>query len=84
MTKKKDLYNLHCRVKHATAEELKNQAEEMGISLGEVIDQLVVGYEHLCRNEEEWLKETDINGTLKKLMEKVDRIEQKIDSGIKS
>ncbi len=81
MTKKKDLYNLHCRVKYSTAEVLKTQAEEHDISLGEVIDQLVAGFEHFCMKEEEWLKETDINGTLNKLMEKVDRIEKKIGSG---
>ena len=38
MTKKKDLYNLHCRVEHLTAEKLKAWSEELGYSMGEVID----------------------------------------------
>ena len=44
MTKKKDLYNLHCRVEHLTAEKLKAWSEELGYSMGEVIDCVVDGY----------------------------------------
>ena len=49
MTKKKDLYNLHCRVEHLTAEKLKAWSEELGYSMGEVIDCVVDGYEYLFR-----------------------------------
>lgn len=48
MTKKKDLYNLHCRVEHLTAEKLKAWSEELGYSMGEVIDCVVDGYEGFC------------------------------------
>ena len=78
MTKKKDLYNLHCRIKHSTAEELKNQSEEMGISMGEVIDQLLEAFLHFCHKEEVEWGQTNINDTLKTLLEKVERIEKKV------
>ena len=78
MTKKKDLYNLHCRVKHSTAELLKSQSEEQGLSLGEVLDLMVEGYVEYCNAQDEILEKTDINDTLSKLMEKVIGIEKKL------
>ena len=78
MTKKKDLYNLHCRVKHSTAELLKTQAEELGIPVGEVVDFIAEEYVELCNSQDEILEKTDINDTLSKLMEKIERIEKKI------
>ena len=78
MTKKKDLYNLHCRVKHSTAEKLKAWSEELGLSMGEVIDQVVENYEDYCNREDEVLERTDLHNTLEKLLEKVDRIEKKV------
>ena len=78
MTKKKDLYNLHCRVKHSTAEKLKAWSEELGLSLGEEIDQIVDGYEDFCNREDEVLEKTDLHDILERLVEKVERIEKKI------
>ena len=78
MTKKKDLYNLHCRVKHSTAETLKTQSEELGIPVGEVVDLMIEGYVEYCHAQDEILKKTDIHSVLSKMMEKVDRIEQKV------
>lgn len=78
MTMKKDLYNLHCRVKHSTAETLKTQSEEIGIPVGEVVDLMIEGYVHFCETEDQLQKDTDIYGLLSKIMEKVDKIERKI------
>ena len=80
MTKKKDLYNLHCRVKHSTAEKLKAWSEELGLSIGEEIDQVVEGFEDYCNKEDEVLEKTDIHDILSMLLEKVDRIEKKVGS----
>jgi len=78
MSIKKDLYNLHCRVKHSSAEFLKSQSEEMGISVGEVVDFLVEEFVELCNSQDELLEQTDIHNILASLEEKIDRIEQKI------
>lgn len=78
MTKKKDLYNLHCRVEHLTAEKLKAWSEELGYSMGEVIDCVVDGYEGFCNNQDEWLRNGDIYEQLSKLLDKVERIEKKV------
>ena len=78
MTKKKDLYNLHCRVEHLTAEKLKAWSEELGYSMGEVIDCVVDGYEGFCNNQDEWLRNSDIYDQLSKLLDKVERIEKKV------
>ena len=78
MTKKKDLYNLHCRVEHLTAEKLKAWSEELGYSMGEVIDCVVDGYEGFCNNQDEWLRNSEIYDQLSKLLEKVERIEKKV------
>lgn len=78
MTKKKDLYNLHCRVKHSTAETLKTQSEELGIPVGEVVDLMIEGYVEYCYAQDEMFEKTDIHSVLSKMMEKVDRIEQKV------
>ena len=78
MTKKKDLYNLHCRVEHLTAEKLKAWSDELGYSMGEVIDCVVGGYEGFCNNQDEWLRNSDIYNQLSTLLEKMDRIEKKM------
>ena len=81
MTKKKNLYNLHCRVKHSTAETLKTQSEELGIPVGEVVDLMIEGYVEYCYAQDEILEKTDIHSVLSKMMEKVDRIEKKVCDG---
>lgn len=81
MTKKKDLYNLHCRVKHSTAEKLKAWSEDLGFSIGEEIDQIVENYEDYCNKEDEILERTDLHDILSDLLEKVDRIEKKMGAG---
>lgn len=78
MTKKKDLYNLHCRVKHSTAEKLKAWSEDLGFSIGEEIDQIVENYEDYCNKEDEILERTDLHDLLERLVEKIERIEKKI------
>lgn len=78
MTKKKDLYNLHCRVKHSTAEKLKAWSEDLGFSIGEEIDQIVENYEDYCNKEDEILERTDLHDILSDLLEKVNRIEKKV------
>ena len=81
MTKKKDLYNLHCRVKHSTAEKLKAWSEDLGFSIGEEIDQIVENYEDYCNKEDEILERTDLHDILSDLLEKVNRIEKKVGAG---
>ena len=78
MTKKKDLYNLHCRVEHLTAEKLKAWSEELGYSMGEVIDCVVDGYEGFCNDQDEWLRNSDVCGQLSKLNNKIDKIAEKV------
>ena len=78
MTMKKDLYNLHCRVKHSTAERLKSYSEELGFSVGEVIDLVLEGYEEYTNSQDELMQETDISSQLSTLLEKVERIEKKV------
>ena len=78
MSHKKDLYSLHCRVKHSTAETLKAQSEELGIPVGEVVDLMVEGYVEYCYAQDEIFEKTDFQSVLSKMMEKVDRIEQKV------
>ena len=78
MTKKKDLYNLHCRVEHLTAEKLKAWTDELGMSVGEMIDHVVNWYEKYSNNKDAELEKDKLQETLSKLLEKVDRIEQKI------
>ena len=78
MTMKKDLYNLHCRVKHSTAETLKTQSEELGIPVGEVVDLMIEGYVEYCNSQDEILEKTDIYGVLSNILNKVEKIEQKV------
>ena len=78
MTKKKDLYNLHCRVEHLTAEKLKTWTDELGMSVGEMIDHVVNWYEKYSNNQDAELEKDNLQETLSKLLEKVDRIEQKV------
>ena len=78
MTKKKDLYNLHIRVKHPTADLLKTQSEELGTPVGEVVDLIADWYVKYCNSQDEIMEQTDIHSLLSKMMEKVERIEQKV------
>ena len=78
MTKKKDLYNLHCRVEHLTAEKLKAWSEELGYSVGELIDQIVSWYEEYINNQDAELEKEIISDQLSKLLDKVERIEKKV------
>ena len=78
MSQKKDLFSLHCRVKHSTASTLKQQSEELGIPVGEVVDLMVEGYVESCYAQDEIYEKTNIHGLLSKMMEKVERIEQKV------
>lgn len=78
MSIKKDLYNLHCRVKHSTAETLKSQSEELGIPIGEVLDLMIEGYVEYCNSQDEILEKTSIHDILSSLVEKIDRIGQKV------
>ena len=78
MTKKKDLYNLHCRVEHFTAEKLKAWSDKLGYSMGEVIDSVVDGYEGFCNDQDEWLRNSDVCGQLSKLNKKIDKIAEKV------
>ena len=57
MTMKKDLYNLHCRVKHSTAERLKSYSEELGLAVGEVIDLVLEGYEEYTNSQDELMQD---------------------------
>ena len=78
MTKKKDLYNLHCRVEHLTAEKLKDWTEELGMSVGEMIDYIVNWYEKYCNNQDAELEKETLYDQLSKLNEKLDKIGQKV------
>jgi len=78
MNKKKDLYNLHCRIENITIDKLKSWADDLGYSIGEMIDHVVEGYEDFCKSQDEWLERDDVYNALSKLNEKLDRIEKKI------
>lgn len=78
MTKKKDLYNLHCRVEHLTAEKLKAWSEELGYSVGEMIDIITKWYEEDSNNQDAELERLDVSDQLSTLLEKVERIEKKV------
>ena len=78
MTKKKDLYNLHCRVEHLTAEKLKAWSEELGYSVGEMIDIITKWYEEDSNNQDADLERLDVSDQLSTLLEKVERIEKKV------
>lgn len=78
MNKKKDLIDIHCRIKPSTAAKLKELSEDLGFSMGEVIDQVVEGYEDFCKDQDEWLKDSDVYEKLSELVEKVDKIGKKV------
>ena len=46
--------------------------------MGEVIDQLAEEYEDLCKGQDEWLERADVYDKLSELVEKVDKIGQKV------
>lgn len=77
MMKKKDLYNLHCRITPTTSNKLKEWADEQGISVGEMIDLVVKLYEEMC---EEYCEEPspDISEQLSKILERVENLEKKV------
>lgn len=55
MNREKELQDLYAMVKTETAEKLNSWAEDLGLSLGETIDQVVAGYESFCnRQEDRW------------------------------
>ena len=76
--KKKDLVNLHCKIRPITAATLNELSDDLGISMGEVIDQVVDGYVDFCNTQDEWLKDSDVYGVLSQLIEKVDKIGRKL------
>lgn len=78
MNPKKDRQHLHVRVKPLTSEKLKAWADELGISIGETIDQIVDGYEDYCHKEDDAIEREDIHYTLERLIEKVDAISDRI------
>ena len=78
MTKKKDLYNLHCRIEHLTAEKLKAWSDELGLSVGELIDKLVQWHEEDALNQDAELEKATIYDQLSQLNEKLDKIGQKV------
>ena len=78
MNRKKDLVNLHIRIKPITYDKLKAWSDELGNSMGELIDSIVDGYEDSCKEQDEWLKDSNVYEQLSKLMEKIDKISQKV------
>lgn len=78
MNRKKDLANLHCKISPITVSTLKELSDDIGISMGEVIDLVVEGYKDFCNAQDEWLKDSDVYGALSQLIEKVDKIGRKV------
>lgn len=78
MNETKDLVILHCRIDPITDEKLKSWSNDLGLSIGEMIVQIVDGYEHFCNTQDEWLKDSDVYGALSQLIEKVDKIGRKL------
>lgn len=78
MNQKKDLVHLHIRIKSITYDKLKAWSEELGNSMGEIIDDITEGYEHFCNTQDEWLKDSNVYDALSKLIEKVEKIGQKV------
>ena len=69
---------LLCKIKPLTYEKLKAWSDELGYSMGEVIDCVVDGYEGFCNDQDEWLRNSDVYDQLSKLLDKVERIEKKV------
>ena len=78
MTKKKDLEHLHVRIKHTTAGHLKEWSEELGYSIGEVIDFLVDNFVKESNKMDQELERADFSYILSNLMEKIDKIGKKV------
>ena len=78
MRKKKDLVNVHCRLEPLTSEKLKSWSDELGMTVGEMIDHIVKWYEDYSNNQDAELEKDNIQDQLLKLSEKINRIEQKI------
>ena len=78
MRKKKNLVNVHCRVEPLTSEKLKSWSDELGMTVGEMIDHIVKWYEDYSNNQDAELEKEVIQDQLLKLSEKINRIEQKI------
>lgn len=79
MTKKKDLEHLHVRIKPLTSEKLRNWSEDLGFSIGEVIDFLVENYEEECNRQDDEIETETIQQTLARLADAVESLERKID-----
>ena len=76
---KKDRYCLLCRIKYSTAEMLKFYSTELGISVGEVVDMMIKGYDkYLNSDDDDESEQKSIHDILSTLVEKIDRIEQKM------
>ena len=69
---------LLCKIKPLTYEKLKAWSDELGYSIGEVIDSVVDGYEGFCNDQDEWLRNSDVYGQLSKLNIKIDKIAEKV------
>lgn len=78
MPKTTDTVNLNCSIKNITAEKLESWSKDLGLSIGEVIDDVVEGYEGFANSQDEWLEKADINRTLTLLCQKIDAICTKI------
>lgn len=78
MRKKKDLVNVHCRVEPLTSEKLKAWSDELGMSVGEMIDHIVNWYEEYSNNQDALLEKEDISEQLSTLLGRIERIERKI------
>lgn len=79
MTKKKDLEHLHVRIKPLTSEKLRDWSEDLGFSIGEVIDFLVENYEEECNRQDDEIEKETIQQTLARLADAVESLERKID-----
>ena len=64
MSRKKNLKELHCRVEHITADKLKSWSDELGMSVGEMIDKQVEWYEEDCNYPDAELEKMTISDQL--------------------
>ena len=76
MNNPNDLVILRCRIDPLTNEKIKSWSNDLGLSMGEMIVQIVDGYEHFCNAQDEWLKDSNVYEVLSKLIDKVEKIEQ--------
>lgn len=79
MTKKKDLEHLHVRILPITSAKLRDWSDDLGYSIGEVIDFLVKNYDEECNNQDNEIEKESIQGTLARLVKSVDELGKKIE-----